>query len=202
LEALQDAGFITKSYCGGMDTYDPTMAIENEKLSCKIAELWYPYVLERFDEGRRVPCEVKPMLANYRSSSRLSRAFLISLLNNYSRYLTIKRALQNNEFSSDIYEMYIRFKESNKALKRMGLLERGSSKTGNSGAGILSYIGFDRSDSYRIGSCDEKKHWGRMMKKREEMGQLCDLVDGHLEAKRLSRRSRKLMHIWADTDNR
>ena len=202
LNALQGAGFITRCYCDRMVIYDPTMAIENEKLSCKIAELWYPYVLERFDEGRRVPCEVEPMLADYRSSSRLSRAFLISLLNNYSRYLTIKRALQNNEFSSDIYEMYIRFKEFNKALERMGLLEKYSTKTGNSGAGILSYIGFDYSDFYRIDYCNEEKHWGRMMKKREEMGQLCDLVDGHPEAKRLSRRSRKLMHIWADTDNR
>ena len=201
-DALRDAVFITKCYCGGISTYKPTMAIENEKLARKIAELWYPYVLERFDENRRVPCEVKPMLANYRNSCKLSRAFLISLLNNYSRYLTIKRALQNNEFSSDIYEMYIRFKESNKTLRRMGLLERASSITGNSGAGILRYLGFDHSDFDRFGSCNEEEHWERMMKKQEEMDQLCDLVDGYPEAKRLSRRSRKLMNIWADADNR
>ena len=209
-DTLYSASFITQHYCysgesfySGRSFYEPQMAIEAEELSRRIAELWYPYVLERFDDdNRRASCEVAPMRDVYRGSSRLSRAFLKTLLNNYSRYLTIKRALENNSFSSDIYEMYIRFKESSEALRRMGVIEKLSSRTGKSGTGILSYLGIDYSDLSMIGECDEEKHWERMMKKLGELEQLYNLVDGHPEARRLSRRSRKLMHIWADADNR
>ena len=206
LDALQREGFVTRCYCWGIDgwgmnSYEPRMYREVEKLSYEIEELWYPYVLERFDDNRRKVCEVEPMLCNdQRNSSLLSRAFLRSLLKNYSRYLTIKRALQNNEFSSDIYEMYIKFKEFNEALKQTALLERASSRTGKSGDGIVSYIGPAPSDDWR--KCHEEKHWRRMMTKLEEIERLCNLVDRHPEPKRLSRRSRKMMHIWADADNR
>ncbi len=200
--ASKNNDLICNSYCNGMNDWYVSFCEAVDAMSSEIVTLWYPYVLARLNdnESQRARYEIAKMLCFCEPHGEFSKAFFVSLTKNYSRYLTIKGDLQNDKFTSGTYQMYTRFKESNERIRRMVLLERYSSKSGSNGAGILDFL-----NSYSLDflGCGMAKVWKNMVIKFEEMESFTEFVETHPRYKKfMSTRCRRLMRIWADSDDR
>ena len=200
--ASKNNDLICTSYCNGMNDWYVSFCEAVDAMSSEIVTLWYPYVLARLNDNKswRARYEIAQMLCFCRPHGEFSKAFFASLTKNYSRYLTIKGDLQNDKFTSGTYQMYTRFKESNERIRRMVLLERCSSKSGSNGAGILDFLNSHSLDLEDYGMANV---WENMVIKFEEMESFTEFVETHPRYKKfMSTRCRRLMRIWAGSDDR
>ena len=198
--ASKNNNLICTYYCNGGNGFDVSFYGEANAMSSEIAMLWYPYVLARLNESQRAHYEIAEMVCFCEPHGGFSKAFFVSLTKNYSRYLTIKGDLQNGKFTSDTYQMYSRFKESNERIRQMLLFEVWPSKTGESGTGMLAFLNSGLLDSL---GCGMAKVWQNMVIKFGEMVSFTKFVETHPQYKKfMGIRCRRLMRIWADSDNR
>ena len=197
--ASKNNDLITTYYCNGGNGWCISLGGVVDAMSSEIVTLWYPYVLAHpnDNETQRARYEIAEMLCFCEPHGEFPKAFFVSLTKNYSRYLTIKGDLQNNRFTSGTYQMYTRFKESNERIRRMVVLERCSSKTGSEGDGILDFLNFHTLDFL---GCGMDKVWKNMVIKFKEMESFTKFVETHPRYKKFI--CRRLMRIWADSDNR
>ena len=198
--ALLEEGLIGKCGRNRKTEYYVYFYREVDSMSSEISALWYPYCLNCLSEDKKAHYEVAKMLDYYRLGDEFCKAFLVSIVKNYSRYLTIKGNLQNNSFTSDTYRMYTKFKEANESLRRVLLLERYPSKNGKSGGGILEFLHY-----YSPFEQDKiQEILGNMAKKLAEMESFTEFIETHPRYREFMKkiRYRRLMRIWADSDNR
>ena len=82
----------------------------------------------------------------------------------------------------------------------MVLLERCSSKSGSNGAGILDFL---NSHSLDFAGCGMANVWENMAIKLGEMKSFTGFIEPHPRYREFMKiRYRRLMRIWADSDNR